>query len=311
MKKDRFCIPYWPLARLRAGACPAGESGDSFFFPSSVCLPAGEILFGRRGTAREQFIRGSCLYSLAGVYLLAEGATANGVLRMVWTAAVYGLEYASVILHDRSKIRDRFWNCTGMTVFLMMMGGIYSDPSLALWNMILCMAVFAVLCDALPEQLQLAASGSHNRCIPPFIATARYGLNENQVYGATAALLILSGFCSGGSDLLWYAVKGERRMGRGLVPHPGHLCPDTHGMGGRPGWRCAYILLTALYVLQFCSAGTLEKRAAFTLAAALAAAAFWRQPFIRWPEMLSLEIQLIPAAGFYLESGPHMGDRKR
>ena len=39
------------------------------------------------------------------------------------------------------------------------------------------------------------------------------------------------------------------------------------------------------------------KRAAFTLAAALAAAAFWRQPFIRWPEMLSLEIQLIPAAG--------------
>ena len=78
--------------------------------------------FGREGTARERFIRGSCLYSLAGVYLLAEGATANGVLRMVWTAAVYGLEYASVILHDRSKIRDRFWNCTGMTVFLMMMG---------------------------------------------------------------------------------------------------------------------------------------------------------------------------------------------
>ena len=28
-----------------AGACPAGESGDSFFFPSSVCLPAGEILW--------------------------------------------------------------------------------------------------------------------------------------------------------------------------------------------------------------------------------------------------------------------------
>ena len=28
-------------------------------------------------------------------------------------------------------------------VFLMMMGAFYSDPSLALWNMILCMAVFA------------------------------------------------------------------------------------------------------------------------------------------------------------------------
>ncbi len=104
-----------------AGGCPAGESGDSFFFLLlSVYLLVKS--FGREGTARERFIRGSCLYSLAGVYLLAEGATANGVLRMVWTAAVYGLEYASVILHDRSKIRDRFWNCTGMTVFLMMMG---------------------------------------------------------------------------------------------------------------------------------------------------------------------------------------------
>ena len=45
VKKDRFCIPHTGHWYGCAGACPAGESGDSFFFPSSVCLPAGEILW--------------------------------------------------------------------------------------------------------------------------------------------------------------------------------------------------------------------------------------------------------------------------
>ena len=142
VKKDRFCIPILAIGTAaQALARLENQETLSFFLLLSVYLLVKSS--GREGTAWERFIRGSCLYSLAGVYLLAEGATANGVLRMVWTAAVYGLEYASVILHDRSKIRDRFWNCTGMTVFLMMMGAFYSDPSLALWNMILCMAVFA------------------------------------------------------------------------------------------------------------------------------------------------------------------------
>mgnify|MGYP000317334612 FL=1 len=142
------------------------------------------------------------------------------------------------------------------------------------------------------------------------IAAARYGLNENQVYGATAALLILSGILfrrfrpvmvrregeSGGWDVDWFHI---------LVIFV--LIPMAWEAGR--GWQCAYILLTALYVLQF---AVLEhwKRAAFTLAAALAAAAFWRQPFIRWPEMLSLEIQLIPAAGFIWSLGRIWGDRK-
>ena len=311
VKKDRFCIPILAIGTAaQALARLENQETLSFFLLLSVYLLVKS--FGREGTARERFIRGSCLYSLAGVYLLAEGATANGVLRMVWTAAVYGLEYASVILHDRSKIRDRFWNCTGMTVFLMMMGAFYSDPSLALWNMILCMAVFAVIYVMLYRSgcswLHLAAAAA---VLPlPMIATARYGLNENQVYGATAALLILSGILfrrfrpvmvrregeSGGWDVDWFHI---------LVIFV--LIPMAWEAGR--GWQCAYILLTALYVLQF---AVLEhwKRAAFTLAAALAAAAFWRQPFIRWPEMLSLEIQLIPAAGFIWSLGRIWGDRK-
>ena len=221
VKKDRFCIPILAIGTAaQALARLENQETLSFFLLLSVYLLVKSS--GREGTARERFIRGSCLYSLAGVYLLAEGATANGVLRMVWTAAVYGLEYASVILHDRSKIRDRFWNCTGMTVFLMMMGAFYSDPSLALWNMILCMAVFAgayvMLYRSGCSWLHLAAAAA---VLPlPMIAAARYGLNENQVYGATAALLILSGILfrrfrpvmvrregeSGGWDVDWFHI---------------------------------------------------------------------------------------------------------
>ena len=141
-----------------------------------------------------------------------------------------------------------------------------------------------------------------------FVAVKRHRMEK--VEKKQLALLILSGILfrrfrpvmvrregeSGGWDVDWFHI---------LVIFV--LIPMAWEAGR--GWQCAYILLTALYVLQF---AVLEhwKRAAFTLAAALAAAAFWRQPFIRWPEMLSLEIQLIPAAGFIWSLGRIWGDRK-
>ena len=76
------------------------------------------------------------------------------------------------------------------------------------------------------------------------------------------------------------------------------------------GWQCAYTLLMALYVLQFAALEN-GRREALTLAAALAAAAFWRQPFIRWPEVICLEVRLIPAAGFIWGLGRIWGHRKK
>lgn len=80
---------------------------------------------------------------MAGVYIIAESMTANGVLRMVLVAAVYGLEHAVLMRCGRSKLREVFWNVTGLAVFLLMMAAFYSDASLALWNMALCGAAFA------------------------------------------------------------------------------------------------------------------------------------------------------------------------
>ena len=144
----------------------------------------------------------------------------------------------------------------------------------------------------------------------PVIVAGRYDVTANQLYAFTALIPLATGILFRcyrpvisrretipvSWDVDWFHI---------LVIFV--LIPMAWEAGR--GWQCAYILLTALYVLQF---AVLEhwKRAAFTLAAALAAAAFWRQPFIRWPEMLSLEIQLIPAAGFIWSLGRIWGDRK-
>lgn len=124
-----------------AGACPAGESGDSFFFLllSVYLLVKSSGRRGRRGNGSSGAV--VCIPWQACIFWqkVRPQTACSG-----WCGQRrYTVWNISVILHDRSKIRDRFWNCTGMTVFLMMMGAFYSDPSLALWNMILCMAVFA------------------------------------------------------------------------------------------------------------------------------------------------------------------------
>lgn len=60
------------------------------------------------------------------------------------------------------------------------------------------------------------------------------------------------------------------------------------------GWSCAYTFLTALYVLQYTSLKQYRKEA-YTLALFLTVLAFWRQPFVEWPQVIWLEIQLLPA----------------
>lgn len=311
-KKDRFCTPILAIGTAaQVIAWAVNQETFSFFLLLAVYLLVKSV--GREGMERERFIKGSCLYSMAGVYILTEGVTPNGVLRVMGAAAVYGLEYAAVILHDRSKTRDRFWNSTGMAVLILMMGAFYSDPSLALWNMVLCMAVFAgiylVLYCSGCDWLHLAAAAA---VLPlPMTAAARYGLTENQVYGVTAAFLILSGVL-----FRWHRPVMARREGENggwgvdwfhilviLV-----LIPMAWEAGR--GWQCAYTLLMALYVLQFAALEN-GRREALTLAAALAAAAFWRQPFIRWPEVICLEVRLIPAAGFIWGLGRIWGHRKK
>lgn len=311
VKKDRFCIPVLAIGTAAQVILRLGNREPlPFFLLLAVYLLVKSL--GREHAEQERFIKGSCLYSMAGVYIIAESMTANGVLRMVLVAAVYGLEHAALMRCGRSKLREVFWNVTGLAVFLLMMAAFYSDASLALWNMVLCGAAFAgfyvLLYKGGCSWLHLAASAA---VLPlPLTAAARYGLTENQVYGATAALLILSGILFRRYRPVIVCREGEKR---GWDVDWFHilvilvLLPMTWEAGRE--WQCVYILLTALYVLQFAALKE-WRRMALTLAAALAVTAFWLQPFIRWPEILSLEIQLVPAAGFAWGLGRIWGNGK-
>lgn len=64
---------------------------------------------------------------------------------------------------------------------------------------------------------------------------------------------------------------------------------------GSREWGFWYILLLALYFLQYAAVPPFKEAACF-VAASLFAVAIWEQPFIRWPQILDLELKLLPAA---------------
>ena len=142
------------------------------------------------------------------------------------------------------------------------------------------------------------------------IATARYGLNENQVYGATAALLILSGILfrrfrpvmvrregeSVGWDVDWFHI---------LVIFV--LIPMA--WGGRPRMAVRVYSFDSSVCTSVCSAGTLEKGGVYAGSSSGSSG-------ILAPAVYPVAGDAKPGdtadsgCWFYLESGPHMGDRK-
>ena len=63
--------------------------------------------FRKEGKLQEWYVKGSCLYSLAGVYIFAGSLTDNGVAVMMWVTAAYGAEYA--VMCYRGQARTWFW----------------------------------------------------------------------------------------------------------------------------------------------------------------------------------------------------------
>lgn len=133
-------------------------------------------------------------------------------------------------------------------------------------------------------------------------ASGYWGFTETQIYVGTLLSLFA---CCGICRMVWPVAEwAEGAAGNGSLKHADWLAilagPLLVIMGitapGR-GLRFACILLEAAWALQFAAIQRCRK-AAFTAAFGLAVAAFWAQPFITWPEVVRLEINLIPAAGF-------------
>ena len=60
--------------------------------------------FRKEGKLQEWYVKGSCLYSLAGVYIFAGSLTDNGVAVMMWVTAAYGAEYAVMCYRGQAMV---------------------------------------------------------------------------------------------------------------------------------------------------------------------------------------------------------------
>ena len=243
--------------------------------------------FRKEGKLQEWYVKGSCLYSLAGVYIFAGSLTDNGVAVMMWVTAAYGAEYA--VMCYRGQARTWFWDGAGLTVFLCTMAAFYWNPGLSVWNLIPCLASFAVF------YVMFYRGGNmwfH------LAAALRYGWTENQACGFTGAAVLISG--------ILFRYYGPILRQRENVPaawdvdwfHILVILPLVSlALDAGRGWRFAYTVLAVLYVLQYAAVKPLRK-GSLTIASALAVLAFWIQPYIQWPDLIRLEVQLAPAALF-------------
>lgn len=140
------------------------------------------------------------------------------------------------------------------------------------------------------------------------------GISDHQIYGVAALLLLAFG---GACRVKWNVIEGIPAQGAAsdgaaadgaggespvfkadwfcILAGPAVLVMALFAPDRR--WTCAYILLGVAWAIQYALIPRF-KRAAFTLAGILAVMAFWAQPFITWPELLQLEICLIPIAVF-------------
>ncbi|MCC8025352.1 MAG: hypothetical protein LIP16_08630, partial [Clostridium sp.] len=308
LKKDKFC-PFLLIAGSLVQFVHLGDVNYPFLVLLSVYLliRAGSV----SGEIQEWYRKGSCAYLLAGICLwnLPDG---NQILKMLIVTAVYWAEFGLVCYRRRERQGDLFWDITGTAVFLTTMAGYYFNRSGKLWELGLCMVSFAGFYLFLyrrgklwPHLLAALA------VLPvPFEFINCYGLSEGLAYSIIAAAVVITGgwmrryrpvfaeapSLPGGWQADWYHI---------LIGLP--LALMLGEMEG--GWRTAYLLLLALYVLQYMTVPQL-KRPAVTLAAAIGVAAFWTQPFILWPEIVSLEIRLVPAAGFIWLLSPVWGERE-
>ena len=300
IRKDKFCVAVLAIGTL-AQVMFWMFDPLPFFVLLAVYLLVRS--FYMEGVRREWCVKGSCLYLLAGVYIMAGRVTENDVIRMMWVSGAFAAEYAAAFMRNRENVRQWFWDMAGLGVFLLTMAAFYMNPGLEVWNMVLCLISFAVFYVMLYSGGRIWPHLAAALAILPFpwIAVTQYGLSENRVYAYTAAFVLVSGFLFRRfKPVIEPAEFGENAHGTGKVDwfhilvvldlFPMALAADRE-------WGCAYILLTAMYVLQY-TVLVQWRKGAVTLASALTALAFWIQPFIRWPELIYLEIQLIPAVLF-------------
>ncbi len=136
----------------------------------------------------------------------------------------------------------------------------------------------------------------------PFIAEIRMDLAAGQIQAWMAALLVTG---IGARCFFPVARRDGRVQGQWRMDWYHIFSGWTilwMAATGDDVWQFFYTLLAALYFVQYRFMDALGKPALF-LSACCAAMAVWKQPFVLWPYVLCLEMNLLPAAWLLWTAG--------
>lgn len=137
----------------------------------------------------------------------------------------------------------------------------------------------------------------------PFMTEIRLHLSAGEIQVWTAGVLLATGV--GARCLCPAARRDDRVQGQWRVDWHHIISVWTilwMAAAGDDVWRFCYTLLAALYFAQFWTMDAFGKPALF-LSSCCGAAAIWLQPFATWPQVLELEMNLLPAAWLLWTTG--------
>ncbi len=298
-KRDRFCIAIVVIAALAQMFFEMIIGGPVVF----ALVLSGYLFIKSRyfeDGKKVRFEQGGCIALLVGIFYVAGSLLDHSMLQVICVTAVFIAEYVVFRGTKRDDSGKLFWEMTGILVLLQDMVVFYSDDSLAPVYLVVCLIIFALFYTMFYRNgckwyLLIAAV----MILPmPLLAAYRYNPTADQLYGFTAAALLLSGgltrrfvpiiTCAGEKledwKFDWFHILAV------FILIPMMLCADS-------GWRCAYLILLALYILQY-RIFTKYQNVVLTSASVFVLLAFWLQPFITYPELIDLEIQMAAAALF-------------
>lgn len=251
----------------------------------------------RRGTGdlftQEQYAAAALAYAMVGAYVLMGHVTDREVLRMT----AVNLFFFGLAVPWLKTSRPLVWDICGCAACVYTVIGYYLDQAAGTEDLLCCLAAFAgyYLWFYLGKRQWPHLLAAVSILPMPFIAEARLILDENQF--RTVLALVIVGSCllerrffpimkrdeavQGGWRMDWVQILAIFIL----------LCMASMG---NERWWFVYVLLSAMYFLQYRVVEGLKK-SAYSLSACLLAVAVWGQPFISWPDWIELELRLLPA----------------
>lgn len=252
-----------------------------------------------RGKEKESYSWMKALASAQTILYAAGWVTDDAVFQMAAVnlafLAIQGVRcFRKEISPEKHSL---FLDICGCGALLLTLAGFYMDADGRTEALVLCLAAFAGYYVWFYKGSRqwphlVAAIG----ILPlPYIARSAMELTMNQLGFGVGGVLLASGALA---RYYYPIVKEDDRVeGRWRVDWFQIFSIWTilfMAAMGDERWCFAYILLAAVYFLQYTAITSLKKPALFASACFLALAC-WQQPFLVWPEVLRLEMALVPA----------------